>query len=260
MVPVVRALLDCGYCYRDIVEMIEQAVVAASRAKVGGSDQDVAGCAGLSPSAVRRWRAGTGETIALPLSYAAGTRLISRWRRDPDYSDGHAPRLLPLKGRNSFATLAKTVDSDPQTALRELTRLRLVKTVGKQVRLIADAYVPGPGVIEKLDILGRDGAEFLGTMIHNVSAPPAGALLQRRASYDNIGRAALGKGLRARLRQQALEALAAANGELAGADRDRNPAAPGGGRMRVSFGIYVCEEPLSPTRSKRLGTRKRTRR
>ena len=250
LLPLMRALLARGLRYRDIVEIVDRATLAAAGGQRAGSDLDAARRAGLPLEKQRRLRARQRGAVPMALPYAAGTRLISRWSLDPEYTDGGAPRPLPLAGPKSFATLAQKVDSDPTVALHELKRLGLVRVGKGTARLIADAYVPGVGMIEKLDILGRHGAEFLRTMIHNVSAAPAEAVLQRCVSYDNIGSAAL-KPLRARLRPRALDALAAVNRELAVADRDRNPSAPGGRRTRVSFGIYIVEEPVTRSRPKR---------
>jgi len=255
LVPLLRALIDRGLRYPDIAKIVDQSVLCAVGDQRAGSDLAAARRAGLPPAALRRLRLRQRGPLPLPLSYVAGTRLISRWSLDPDYGDGNTARPLPLRGPKSFATLAQKVDSDPTVALRELRRLGLVRVVKGTARLVSDAYVPSAGMIEKLDILGCHGAEFLRAMIHNLSAPPGKAVLQRRASYDNIGSAAL-KPLRAKLRQRALDALAAANRELAVADRDRSPSAPGGRRTRVSFGIYLFEEPVASTRSKRQKVRK----
>jgi hypothetical protein len=110
--------------------------------------------------------------------------------------------------------------------------------------LRGDAYVPARGATEQLDILGRDGAEFIRTMLHNVKAPSGRSLLQRKASYDNIGGASVPR-LLAALRKQGIDALRAADGLLQKVDRDRTSAAPGGRRTRVSFGVYCFTEPVS---------------
>jgi hypothetical protein len=119
-------------------------------------------------------------------------------------------------------------------------------------------YVPAEGVAEKFDILGRDAAEFVETILHNLSAKPGQTRLQRKATYDNIGSRAV-PSLRTRLRSLALRALAAANDELAHLDRDRRPAAPGGRRTRVSFGIYIAEGDLAGVSKRSARTARKTR-
>jgi hypothetical protein len=222
--PVVDALLDHGLRPAEIEAVLKQVVALALRARRSKT----------APAAAKG---------ILPFSYAMGTRLISRWMSQAPYAERGSARPLPLDGADSFASLARLAGCDPTIAQRALVRLGLVRVEKGQVTLLADAYVPSRGVIEKLDIMGRDGAEFLRALIHNVSAPAARARLQRKASYDNIGSAAL-PGLAAALRKQGIDALLAANERLAAADRDRNPSAPGGRRTRVSFGVYVSSEPV----------------
>jgi hypothetical protein len=201
---------------------------------------------------------GQADAISSPaLSYAAATRLLGRWRSDPLFSDDGVPRPLPLKGARSFEALAQTARVDPGTARAALRRLGLIRVAGRRVVLRVDAYVPARGVTEKLDILGRDGAEFIRTMLHNVKAPPGRAFLQRKTSYDNIGGDSAQQ-IMTTLRRHGTQALMSADAMLARVDRDRDPAARGGRRTRISFGIYCISEPVASESRER--TRKRTSR
>jgi hypothetical protein len=199
--------------------------------------------AGLSRAALARLRKAGRDDILLPLSYRSATRLVSRWQLSPEFSENGRPRTLPLYGEGSFATLAAMVGADPKSLLSRLRRVGAVRVASGSVSLRENAYIPAAGRLEKIDILGRDAAEFLQTMIHNVSAPAGKTMLQRRASYDNIGSAAL-KELRAVLRTGGQAAVEGANRELAARDRDRNPRAPRGRRTRVSFAVYCYEGPV----------------
>jgi len=245
--PIVGALLDQGLGAAAVVQILREVVAIEERRR--------------RASAAGRRRSSEGEAPeATYFSYAMGTRLISRWLSQPPYAVNGVAQPLPLDGPDSFAALARVVGSEAVVARRALQRLGLIRVTGSQVTLLADSYVPSRGVIEKLDILGRDGAEFLRTMIHNVSAGPQRARLQRKASYDNIGSASL-PSLEADLRQQALDVLRAANARLAAADHDRNPSAPAGRRTRVSFGVYYAVEPfLEAGLSRRQTPRRRQRR
>jgi len=243
MAPLVRTLLGQGFRHADLMRVVEEAVLVA--ALEGGETTDAELCArtGLSAARLKRLRRSLDGGPPLPLSYATATRLISRWLLEPAFVENGVPRSLPLYGENSFDTLTAMMGVETGDALRELKRVRAVRVANGKITLHAGAYVPVAGVAEKLDILGRDGAEFLRVMLHNVSAPPGATMFQRKASYDNIGSAGR-KALQAALRQDAAGAIESANATLAAADRDRNPDAPGGKRTRVSFGIYVCEEPV----------------
>jgi hypothetical protein len=133
----------------------------------------------------------------------------------------------------------------------------MIRMMAGRVVLEADAYVPSRGTTEKLDILGRDGAEFIRVMLHNVSVPSGRGFLQRKTSYDNIGSASVPRLMRV-LRKQGNDALLAADALLAKVDRDRTPSARGGRRTRVSFGVYCFNERVtSPTAAKRKSRARR---
>ena len=252
MTPLVRALLREGLRRADLLRLLEDVLGDAAveeDAESGATLRRVAGSARIAGRG-----AATRASAEPALAYRDGVRLVDRWLVDAPWAQRGQPRTLPLKGAGSFAALAEAIQVDPEVALRELRRLGLLQVRGTRVSLRRNAYVPA-GVIEKLDILGRDGAEFLRTVIHNIAHPPERNMLQRKASYDNIGQVALG-GLQARLREEATRVLTGVNQTLARVDRDRNPAAPGGRRTRVSFGVYVFMEPsggghVAPRRKRR---------
>ena len=234
--PLVHALRDEGMSNAAIVSLLGE---ITRRATAGGDQPEPE----LSPQ----------------ISYAAATRLISRWRTDPTFSDGGVPRPLPLTGSQSFETLAQAANVGAMDARSALRRLKLISVTAGHVELQADGYVPSRGLTEKLDILGRDGAEFIRTMLHNIKAPPQRAFLQRKTSYDSIGGDGVA-GLLTALRQHGTQALMSADALLAQNDRDRKPSAARGRRTRVSFGVYCYSEPViatSPPRKKRRAVRRR---
>lgn len=177
------------------------------------------------------------------LPYDAAVRVVSRWSTDSAYSKGGKPKLLAARGRGSFAALVRAARAGSAEMAREaLIAAGLVKQDRNgRLRLLQTAYVPAKGE-EKLDILGRAGAEFIRVLAHNLKARPGETFLQRVASYDNIGASSLMM-LRGALRREGVRALQRANALLAAKDRDRNPRARGGRRTRVSFGVYMFEAP-----------------
>jgi len=186
------------------------------------------------------------------LPYEAGVRLVGRWCSDPLYSRAKKPKLLPAKGRGSFASLVRAAGAgSAERARRSLLASGLVKEDARgRLRLLQNAYIPGAAQAEKLEILGHAGAEFLRVLTHNLSSAPGETFLQRAASYDNIGASSLTM-LRRALRREGLGALERANRLLAATDRDRNPRARGGRRTRVSFGLYLLEEPVGGARRRK---------
>lgn len=246
--------------WRAAVESVVAPLVRALR----GQGMTNAEIAALLGDVARRTGDESGSTdaaaLASPaLSYAAATRLLGRWRSDPLFSDDGVPRPLPVKGARSFEALARATRVSASEARAALRRLGLIRMTAGRVVLRVDAYVPARGVTEKLDILGRDGAEFVRTMLHNVKASPGQAFLQRKTCYDNIGGDSAQQTLTA-LRRHGTEALMSADAMLARVDRDRNPSARGGRRTRISFGVYCISESVSSGTGARTNRRARRRR
>jgi len=245
LVPLLRALVAVGFRYGDIIEAVDEALCA-----VAGERADPAAVrrlTGLPAARVHSARSRVAAADNLPLSYDAAVRIMAHWGSEPAFAQKGRPRALPLYGKRSFATLATMVGAEPESALAQLRRVGAVRVRGASVAPLECAYIPARGEREKLDILARDGSEFLRAILHNIKARPAGAFLQRKASYDNIGSRALSD-LRDVLRREGQRALQRADATLAESDRDRNRDAPGGRRTRVSFGVYYVEEPLTASR------------
>lgn len=248
LVPLVGALIREGVRYEEIGGLLDEAIEEAA----GGRYP-----AGFRPRG--RGRARRPPSPALPLSYAAATRLISRWVMERPFAAGGRPRPLPREGRGSFAALAARAGVDVDAALAALRHVGAVQVRRGRVVLLDRAYVPSRGAAEKIDIVGRDAAEFLRVLIRNVYASAGNAMLQRKASYDNIGRAAVAR-LRASIERDGRRILESVDRRLAAADRDRNPKAPGGARTRLTFGVYVCEEAGAPVAAHAARRGRRTRR
>jgi Family of unknown function (DUF6502) len=194
-----------------------------------------------------------------PLDYALALRLVGRWLSHQPYSTAGHPRPLARSGRGSFEELAGLVGAESEPMLHSLRAVGAVRiNRAGRIVLVDEAYIPARGLSEKLEILGRDAAEFVSTILHNLEARHE-ARLQRKASYDNIGERAV-SGLRPELRKLAMQSLRDANRALARVDRDRNRKAPGGRRTRVSFGIYVSEERVSEKTTRRRRPKPRAQR
>lgn len=254
-IPMVGALLDAGLRAPDVLRLVEEALLLAAIEAGNQTDGAIQRRTGLPRRTVDRVRCELRVGTALALSYASAVRIVGRWATVSGTDAEGCPKSLPLHGDRSFDMLAELVGVDPAAALRELRRVGAVRVGRAAVTLVGSAYIPRAGMIEKLDILGRDGAEFLRAQLHNIRVRPAAARLQRKASYDNIGSNALPE-LRRVLRAEGERALETANRALAAVDRDRCADAPGGGRNRVSFGVYVYQEPVADSRRERKDSRR----
>jgi uncharacterized protein DUF6502 len=117
--------------------------------------------------------------------YNRGIRVISGWVSDDDFTDdGGRPSLLPMLGPISFTELVKRYSGDiPATAmLSVLEASGTVERDGDQVTLLERAFVPKSNPLDKIDILGRDVAELIGTIWHNIEQPAENSRFQRKVS------------------------------------------------------------------------------
>jgi hypothetical protein len=188
---------------------------------------------------------GSAPALIPELPYDVGVRLVGRWSTDRLYCSRGKAKRLPLRGAVSFTSLARAARAGtPERARDALVAAGLVKAHRDgTLQLLHTVYVPQSGRNTKMDIAGQAAAEFVRVLMHNTNAPPEQTFLQRVACYDNIGSSSLTP-LRTALRREGVRALERANGLLAARDRDRHPAASRGRRTRVSFGVYVFEEPV----------------
>lgn len=199
--------------------------------------------------------AAKGRAAAAPpaLPFEVGLRLVGRWASDPLYSSRGKPRPLPMRGPRSFAGLVRSARAgSAEKARAALIDQGLVRERrdGSLV-LLRTSYVPQKSPAAKMHVVGRAAAEFLRVVLHNADAPAERAFLQRVASYDNIGSSSL-MTLRTALRREGVRALERANALLAARDRDRRPSSSSGKRTRVSFGVYLLDEPFgAPSRRKK---------
>ena len=96
-------------------------------------------------------------------------------------------------------------------------------------------------------MLGDDAADLIDAIAHNIEQPGTEAFLQRKVFYDNVGADALPE-LRATVRRLGGEFAQSVNQVLGAADRDRNPAAPGGARTRAVVVVYYFDAPVDVPR------------
>ncbi|NCO57335.1 MAG: hypothetical protein COW73_06365 [Nitrospirae bacterium CG18_big_fil_WC_8_21_14_2_50_70_55] len=253
--PLVRICLRNGLPYGAFAELAKTVYVevAAGEFPLAGRKQSlsrVSVLTGLSRKEVSRVRnlAAPNDGVAVA-RYNRAARVISGWVRDPAFGEpAGGPARLPVEGAGaSFATLVKHYSGDvpPRAILDELVRVGAVELLnGGQVRLLARAYLPATGEVEKLAILGADTADLIATIDHNLRGGAETAWLQRKVAYDNLSEEAVGRfrPLAARRAQGLLEEL---DEWLATRDRDLHPAVAGSGHHRVGLGIYYFEDDLA---------------
>jgi hypothetical protein len=254
--PVVRHLITQGITHPALTQMLKEIYVHVAEAEFALPDKRqtasrlalITGLNRKEISRLRRLRKPLPPTVAVEGNLV--THVIGRWMAGPPYAaaDG-TPCRLPYESDKpevaSFARLVRdlSVDIPVRSVLDELLRSKVVTLRLPQgdVELQREAHIPEDAAA-KLTVLGTDPAELFCTIMHNIEHTDA-PRLQRKVGYDNVGGDALPE-VRAAARGAGEEFIRHANTVLAAYDRDQNPDAAGGRRMRVVLGTYYFEEEV----------------
>ena len=73
-----------------------------------------------------------------------------------------------------------------QTMLAVLTNAGSVEKTGDRLKLVRHAFLPGNDPAEKLSILGKDSAELIATIDHNLTSPEDRLHFQRKVSSYRV--------------------------------------------------------------------------
>lgn len=252
--PLVRILLANGMAFDAFVEIAKRAYVdvAMQEFAIPGRKQTtsrVSVLTGLTRKEVQRVLSGSERSENNTAdSYHRAARVISGWVRDRKFltAAGDPDALALDGGSKSFGELVRRYSGDmpARAMLDELLRVGAVRRLENgRVRLLTRAYVPRRSGAEKIDILGRDVADLIQTVDHNLDRGANDPRFQRKVMYDNLPAAAVEefRKLSAAQAQQLLERM---DSWLSKRDRDVNPKVKGAGRMRAGIGIYYFEENL----------------
>jgi hypothetical protein len=180
--------------------------------------------------------------------YNRAARVLTGWVRDADFLDAKGqPRPLPADGEMSFATVVRRHSGDmpARAILDELERVGAVQRRDDGlIELLTRAYVPQRSAADKLAILGRDVADLIDTIDHNLEQGDDDPRFQRKVMYHSIPDAAL-PAFRKRSAASAQALLERFDQWLAMHDIDNPPELPDAPRSRVGVGIYYFEEPAA---------------
>lgn len=188
--------------------------------------------------------------------YNRAARVLTGWVRDTDFLDEAGnPKPLALDGEPSFASLVRRHSGDmpARAVLDELERVGAVRRRDDgQVELHARAYVPQRSAADKLAILGRDVADLVDTIDHNLEHGDDDPRFQRKVMYHSIPASAV-PAFRDRSAASAQALLESFDQWLAAHDTDNPPDRPDLPRARVGVGIYYFEEQLPAASSDHEG-------
>ena len=249
--PIVIFLLRNGVPYQTFADIAKRLYVDLATEKFGipgrkQSKSRVAILTGLSRREVLRVK-------RLPVQDDSGAmdrinraaRVIAGWLRDRTFRDESGqPVDLPFEGGDvSFRQLVKMYSGDApaRAVLDELARVKVVeRTPDGRIRLLERSYIPKAGDVDKIAILGRDTADLVSTIDHNICHPDA-PFFQRRVGYDHLPSEVLPE-LKKLAGEQSQELLERMDRWMSERDRDVNPRVAGTGRNRAVVGIYYYQE------------------
>ena len=251
--PLIRILLRNGVAFSSFAEIAKKAYVDVALVDFAESGKKqtisrVAALTGLTRKEAKRLSEQPPTDFdASARRYHRATRVVGGWLNDPRFLDqrGQPRTLAPDDEQTGFPALVRDYSGDIPTQAM-LGVLEQAGTVGRdaegRLRLLRHAYIPDRDPADKLGILGRDSAELIATIGHNLQAAPESLRFQRKVSNARLDPAALPKfrELSRRRAQQLLEALDSwlSRHEIT-ADKDNRQ----DGAQYVSLGIYYYEHP-----------------
>jgi hypothetical protein len=209
--PVVHLLLRWGVGYKEFAEVAKLAYVEVASREFGirGRPTNVSRVAlltGFTRREVRRLRASLDQQPTPPSTYlSAGSRVLSGWHQDPDFTRPDGAPLLLERGSEgpSFEMLARRYASDvPATAL-----LKELKNVGAVVQL-EDGRLQ---VVSRSFVPPRIDATLLrmwGSTLHDLGATFGFNLLRSPEQPPRFQRRAVGLRVSARMQPKFREWLA----------------------------------------------------
>jgi hypothetical protein len=194
--PLARVLLNHGMAYGTFAELARKAFVEegfehVQRAGKRPTVSSVSALTGLTRKETKRLREDSPEADEdSSRRYSRAIRVISGWVNDSRFHDDKGePAVLPFEGEGgSFSALVKEYSGDipPAAMLSVLETSQNVATVENGIELKERAYIPMSTPLDKINILGTDVAELIGTIGHNLEVEPGRRLFQRKVSNTSV--------------------------------------------------------------------------
>ena len=199
--PLARVLLNHGLSYGAFAELARKAFVMegfeyVERSGKRATISSVSALTGMTRKEVKRLHDLSGASDE-PASerYNRAIRVISGWVNDAEFNDPRGePAQLPVDGsHSSFSSLVKKYSGDipPMAMLSVLESSGNVLSKDGAIELKERAYLPSSTPLDKINILGRDVAELIGTIGHNLETEPGQRFFQRKVSNTTVSAEAL---------------------------------------------------------------------
>jgi hypothetical protein len=194
--PLARLMLNHGMAYGTFAELARKAFVEEGfdhlqRSGKRPTVSSVSALTGLTRKETKLLR----ETSPIgneksAQRYSRAIRVISGWVNDSQFHDENGnPAALPFEGADiSFSALVKKYSGDipPVAMLTVLESSQNAVAEGGNIILKERAYIPMSSPIDKINILGADVAELIGTIGHNLEVEPIHRFFQRKVSNTAV--------------------------------------------------------------------------
>lgn len=246
--PLVKILLKRGIDYGTVAEVMRKTYVDMASDGLKENHKrptvsSISAITGLTRKEVKRLKEiDTPNSQEAHKRYNRSIRVISGWLNDSRFlNENNSPKHLPIEGEEgSFTDLVRGYSGDipASTMLSVLQNANTVDFNNGHVELLQHAYIPEDNDVEKIDILGADVAELIGTINHNLSCAPNQRVFQRKVSNHRIKAEAVSafKALAFKKSQKLLEELDSFLSLHESTDE------PG---SYVALGIYYNDDPQS---------------
>lgn len=194
--PLARLILKHGMAYGTFAELARRAFVEEGFEHMARSGKrptisGVSALTGLTRKETKHLRENAhGASDKSAQRYSRAIRVISGWVNDAQFHDEKGdPAVLPLEGNDiSFSSLVKKYSGDipPVAMLSVLETSKNVAATEAGIVLKERAYIPTSTPIDKINILGADVSELIGTIGHNLEVDPDHRFFQRKVSHTAV--------------------------------------------------------------------------
>ncbi|WP_376089411.1 DUF6502 family protein [Roseomonas sp. CCTCC AB2023176] len=190
--PLVRLLVARGVTLAGMVAALKELYVevAVRDFRLGErapSDSRVSLLTGVHRKDVRAIR-DQARPVSLPRGGGLGATVVGRWLGDPAFAGADGRPAALSRARFDALVAGVSTDMRPRTVLDELLRLGLVAwdEAVDELRLLADAYVPGdPAAEESLRFFRDNLRDHLAAATANLLAGPGERRFLERAVFYN---------------------------------------------------------------------------
>ena len=183
--PLVKLLMHQGITYMGLIEVLKETYVEVAERDAAfqldnkrQTDSRISLLTGVHRGEVKRIRSSLDDSPdAREIRAGVSAQIMARWMGHPDYVDEQGNPVALEKAGEEGASFEKLVfevsrDKHPRSILDDWLKQGLVELdENNRIHLRQQGYTAGEDVEEKLFFAGKNIAEHLDTVSHNLSRP-----------------------------------------------------------------------------------------